>query len=415
MVNLPKENGLDHTFDLLTEGYRFMQKRFDSFQTKVFETRLMGKKMICMVGREAVELFYDASRFQRSGAIPKRVQKTLFGEKGIQTMDGSAHHVRKALFLSLMTKERLSYLQELTLEQWRARTKKWTTDKSVVLFDEAEEVLCEVACLWAGVPLKESEVSTRAYDLGALIDALGGVGPRYREGRDARIRTEKWIESLIEEYRRGEIPHNGSALEAIAKHRDENGNLLDTHMAAVELINIIRPIVAVARFIIFGMLALYQFPEEKNKIRQHGDHYLENFVQEVRRYYPFAPFLGAMAKTEFEWKGVHFKKGDTVLIDLYGTNHDPECWRNPDQFKPDRFDEEQVDLYNFVPQGGGHVTTGHRCPGEDVTVTIMKASIFYFVNELDYEVLQGQDLSINMARLPTLPNSRMVIQKQKNF
>ncbi|QTD41059.1 cytochrome P450 [Sporosarcina sp. Te-1] len=411
-MNLPVEKGLDHTFDLLTEGYRFMQKRFDSYQTKVFETRLMGKKMICMVGRDAVKLFYDPNRFQRTGAIPKRVQKTLFGENGIQTMDGAAHHVRKALFLSLMTKERLSFLHELTLEQWRIRTQKWMPGKPIILFDEAEEVLCKVACLWAGVPLEESEVATRAYDLGALIDALGGVGPRYREGRNARIRTEKWIESLIEEYRQGAIPHNGSALEAMATHRDENGHLLDTHMAAVELINIIRPIVAVARFIVFGMLALYQFPEEKNKLRHHGDHYLENFAQEVRRYYPFAPFLGAMAKTDFQWKGVQFKKGDTVLIDLYGTNHDPESWTNPYQFKPERFDEEQADLYNFVPQGGGDVTTGHRCPGEEITVTIMKASLSYFVNELDYEVMQGQDLSINMTRLPTLPNSRMVIRKQ---
>ncbi|MBB4823499.1 fatty-acid peroxygenase [Sporosarcina luteola] len=410
-MNLPVEKGFDHTFDLLTEGYRFMQKRFDSSDTKVFETRLLGKKMICMVGRDAVELFYDPARFQRSRAVPKRVQKTLFGENGVQTMDGAAHHARKALFLSLMTEDRISFLHTLTLEQWRVRAQKWTTGQPVILFDEAEEVLCKVACLWAGVPLRESEVAKRAYDLGAMIDALGGVGPRYREGRNARIRTEDWIQSLIEEYRQGTIPHTGSALEAMATHRDENGNLLDSHMAAVELINVIRPIVAVARFVVFGMLALYQFPEEKIKLNHHGEHYMENFVQEVRRYYPFAPFLGAMAKTDFDWKGVQFKKGDTVLIDLYGTNHDPESWTAPDQFRPERFDEETVDMYNFVPQGGGNPATGHRCPGEDVTVTIMKASLSFFVNELDYEVLQGQDLSINMTRLPTLPASRMVIRK----
>ena len=38
---------------------------------------------------------------------------------------------------------------------------------------------------------------------------------------------------------------------AIATHHDETGNQLNTQIAAIELINILRPIVAVARFVAF--------------------------------------------------------------------------------------------------------------------------------------------------------------------
>lgn len=409
-MTTPVDRGLDHTIDLLTEGYHFMRNRFDELGTDIFETRLMGKKMICMKGSEALELFYDSTRFQRSGAVPKRIQKSLFGEGGVQTLDGTAHQVRKLMFLSLMTETAIKRVHELTLEQWRLRATEWESGQVVVLFDEAEEVLCRVACLWAGVPLKESEVSQRAYDLGALIDAFGGVGPRYREGRNARKRTEDWIRSLIDKFHSGAIDGSNSALEVIATHRDENGKLLDAQIATVELISILRPIVAVARFIVFGQLALNDFPQYRKTLQMADDEYLQAFAQEIRRYYPFTPFLGAMVRHDFEWKGHHFKKGDTVLVDIYGTNHDSMSWNVPSLFKPERFLEETVTQYNFVPQGGGDPSQGHRCPGEDITVAIMKASLSFLVNELDYTVVRNQDLSINLTRMPTLPASRMVIK-----
>lgn len=409
---MPVDKGLDHTFNLLTEGYDFIQKRCKQFGTEVFETRLMGKKMICMTGRDAVELFYDTERFQRAGAVPKRIQKTLFGEGGIQTMDGDKHTTRKLMFLSLMTEKELNRLRFLTKQQWQIQTALWSNQQEVILFDKAEDIMCRIACLWAGVPLKESEVSRRAHDFGAMIDAIGGVGPRYQEGRKARLRTEEWIQSVIEKFRSGALNENkGNAIQTIATHRDENGELLDVQMAAVELINVLRPIVAVARFVTFGVLAINQFPQVKDKLKNAEERYWDIFVQEVRRYYPFAPFLGAMVRRDFEWKGYSFQKGASVLIDLYGTNHDPTLWDQPEDFRPERFDERKPDLFDFVPQGGGDPLKGHRCPGEEVTVIIMKASLQFLVDELKYVLTDGQNLTVNHVRLPTLPESRIVIRK----
>lgn len=409
-MQIPADKGLDHTFQLLTEGYCFLHNRFDKYNSEIIETTLLGKKMICMVGRDAVELFYDSSRFTRIGAIPKRVQKTLFGENGIQTMEGKQHSALKHLFLSMMTEEGLQYIHKLTVEQWNAQASKWNKGERIILFDEAEEVLCRVACIWAGVPLKECEVSKRAYDLGALIDALGGVGPRYQEGRKARKRTEDWIKNILSEFRNGQFKSVGKAIEKIATYKDANGKLLDLQSAAVELINVLRPIVAVARFVVFSALALHDHPEYEDKLSNATDSELEMFAQEVRRYYPFAPFLGAKARTDFEWKGYSFHEGDTVLIDLYGTNHDPTIWQSPNEFKPERFIDEKIDLYNFVPQGGGDPARGHRCPGEGLTLSIMKATLSFLVNDLDYVVVKDQDLSINFVRMPTLPASRMVLE-----
>ena len=410
-MNMPVDKALDNTFNLMTEGYTFIQERCEALHSEVFETRIMGKKMVCMTGKDAVHLFYDTERFQREGAVPKRIRKTLFGENGVQTMDGEKHKIRKLMFISLMSESGLDRLSAITIEQWRLRAEQWASQEKVILFDEAEEILCRVACLWAGVPLKNTEVRLRAYDFGAMIDAIGGVGPRYKEGKEARERAESWIGSVIEKFRDGALAaKEDTAIHKIATHQDEDGRQLNTQVAAVELINILRPIVAVARFITFGALALHDYPIYKEKLREDNSRYSEMFVQEVRRYYPFAPFLGAIVRYDFEWKGFHFKKGTSVLIDLYGINHNPKLWENPYEFRPERFKDRERDLFDFVPQGGGDPNTGHRCPGEDATVKIMEASFHFLVNELKYDVVSGQDLLVSNVRIPTLPKSRFIIQ-----
>ncbi|WP_174234279.1 cytochrome P450 [Bacillus sp. V59.32b] len=409
---IPVDKSLDSSLALLFEGYMFIQNRCRRYQSDIFQTRLLGEKVICMSGEEAGKVFYDTERFHRKGAAPKRVQKTLFGENAIQAMDGDAHKHRKLLFMSLMTPEKLKLLSNLTSEQWQARMNKWGNMNKVVLFDESQEILCRVACQWAGVPLQEEEVKHRATDFGAMVDAFGAVGPRHWQGKRARSRAEKWITEIIEKVRSGELNSpEGTALYAMAWHRELDDKPLDTQMAAVELINVLRPIVAIATYITFGALALYEYPECRKKLQSDKGDYIEMFVQEIRRYYPFGPFLGARVRSDFIWKGYNFNKGDLVLLDVYGTNHDTRLWERPNEFWPERFSEWNGSLFDFIPQGGGDHFKGHRCPGEWITIEAMKASMDFLTNHIHYEVADGQDLSISLVRMPTLPKSRFEITK----
>lgn len=301
----------------------FIKNRIDKNKSNLFVTRMLGQEVICMSGEEAAKVFYDSERFQRNGAAPKRVQESLFGVNAIQTMEGEAHIHRKLLFMSLMTPPHQKRLAELAMEQWQTSISKWESADKVVLFEEAEDILCRIACHWAGVPLKESEVKERADDFSAMVDAFGAVGPRHWKGRIARNKTEVWIREIIDDIRADKLKsEEGSALHAIAFHRQLNGSLLDTQMAAIELINVLRPIVAIATFITFAALALYEHPEFKEKLLLGNDNDLTMFAQEVRRHYPFGPFLGARVREDFIWNQCEFKKGMLVFLDMYGTNHD---------------------------------------------------------------------------------------------
>ncbi|WP_050182539.1 cytochrome P450 [Domibacillus robiginosus] len=406
---VPHDKSLDNSLALMREGYLFIQNRVDRYQSDLFEARLLGQKVICMRGEEAAKIFYDPERFQRTGAAPKRVQKTLFGMNAVQGMDGEAHTHRKLLFMSLMTPPHQKRLAELTMEQWQASISKWEGAEKVVLFDEATDILCRIACHWAGVPLQESEVKERAADFATMVDAFGAVGPRHWKGRRARTRAEEWIKKVIEDARAGKLKaEEDSALHAMAFHKELNGSQLDTQMAAVELINVLRPIVAIATFITFTALALHEHPEYKKKLQSGNSDDLERFAQEVRRFYPFGPFVGARVRKDFIWNQCEFKEGMLVLLDMYGTNHNPRLWENPNDFFPERFKEWKGSLFDFIPQGGGDPAKGHRCPGEGITVEVMKASLDFLANKIEFEV-PDQDLSYSLVKMPTLPESGFII------
>ena len=121
-------------------------------------------------------------------------------------------------------------------------------------------------------------------------------------------------------------------------------------------------------------LHLHDVPERRAEILEDAAA-RERFVQEVRRLTPFIPCMGGKVSEPFEWRGHRFRRGDWVLLDLYGTGRDPRLWRDPDRFDPDRFRGRAPGAFDMVPQGGGDHMSGHRCPGEAVVNAVLHRSL----------------------------------------
>lgn len=409
---MPRASEFDSTLSLLRQGYEFVSNTSRKLDSDIYEGRLLLQKTIFMTGEEAAHLFYDNEKFQRHGAMPKRVQKTLLGVGGVQSLDDESHRHRKHLFVQqLMAPEKIESLKQVTHQELLSAATGWPHASQIMLFPELQLILCRAVCQWAGVPLDDAEAKQRAGDLGAMIESGGRVGIPHWVGRRARKRSERWIAGLIEKVRSKElIVGKGSALYAVAFHRKLNVELLSPQIAAVELLNILRPTVAIARFLIFGALALHQHPQCKKTIASGDEEYLEMFVQEVRRFYPFFPQLAARVRKNFQWKGYLFPKGRRVILDLYGTNHDDRLWQNPHVFNPERFRNRATNAYDFIPQGGGDYQIHHRCPGEWITVELIKMIMDFLVREITYEV-PAQNLEIDLGEIPTLPASTFIIEK----
>jgi fatty-acid peroxygenase len=407
---MPHAPGFDNTLALLAEGYRFLPNRCEQLGSDVFTTRLMLRRVVCVRGEDAARMFYQPGRFTRRRAIPPTTLALLQDFGSAQTLDGDAHRKRKAMLMSLLGPLERQRLVGLAAAQWRAQFPLWARASQVGVHKAAEEVLCRAVCQWAGVPVSGQEAQRRTAEFSAMIDGAGSAGPRNWRAMLVRSRTESWARALIDAVRGGqvELPFD-SPLNVIARHRDADGQLINRKDAAVELLNLLRPTVAVARFITFAVLALHEHPHARVRIAAGDEDYLTLFAQEVRRYYPFFPAVGGRATHDFEWRGLHIARGTWVLLDMYGTDHHPAIWGDPEVFRPERFEKWESTGFDLIPQGGGDHYAGHRCAGEFATVDLVRSAARLFAGEISYSV-PVQDLSISLRRMPTLPASGMLIE-----
>lgn len=405
--------GFDHTLAFLKDGYTFISRRCEALGSDVFTTRLLLKPVTCMRGADAAALFYGGGRFTRTGgAMPPTVLRLLQDKGSVQQLDGAAHRRRKGLFVDLiMNAGAEAAVVGLFREEWRRALADWSARPSIVLLDEAYLVLTRTICRWMGVPLDETSDHTMADDLSAMVENTAHFGPSVLAALWRRRGTERKLVGLVEKVRagRGEIATD-TPLAAIAMYRDEDGALLDPEVAAVEILNIVRPTAAIARYVMFVAMALEAHPEWKTTLAGGERAMYEAFCEEVRRLYPFFPVIGGKVRIPFEWeeRGAAFAKGDWVLLDLYGTNRDARTFPDPEAFAPQRDLSWRRQGFEFVPQGGGTASTTHRCPGEQFTVGVMSEAARLLVEETDYRVPE-QDLSLDLATIPAKPPERLIL------
>ena len=403
----PRVVSPDSTLLMWLEGYPFASRRARRFHSDVFRGRLFGQPAIFVRGADAAAVFYSAS-LTRADAAPSRVVRSLFGHGGVQTLDGEEHRRRKAAFMSLMTRDHIDRFLALAEEGWRAAADRWPTLSRVTLMDEAAVILFGAACRWSGVPMRPQEVGPRAHDCRAMVEGLGAAGPRMWNALAARWRIERWAQDLVQRVRDGTLQApEGSALDVFARYRDVDGALLPIETAAVELLNVLRPITAIGRYVVFLALALHDHPRLRARLLADDD-LVEGFIHEVRRLAPFTPMLVAWVTTPFEWRGVRFEVGARVVLDVYGTLRDPRRFEAPEELRPERWRGREPSAFDLIPQGGGAFATGHRCAGEWLTIEVMKQALRVLTRELTYEV-PAQDLGYSLRRMPTAPRSGFVM------
>ncbi|GIF00282.1 cytochrome P450 [Paractinoplanes rishiriensis] len=393
---------LDQALTAPIKGYAWLPDLRRRTHGRPVPIRLLGLPAVALGGPAAAQFFYEKGNFERHGAIPGPVLDTLFGRGAVHTLDGQAHEARKALFVALLMQDGVDILAKMVGEAFDEAADGWRGGPPVSLFDATAEVIATTVARWVGVPENESDRIAQARDMIAMVDGSVALGPRHARARLARRRQERRLAELIEAVRREEpLP---SALSAIA-HHTADGCLLDARTAAVELLNIIRPATAVTWFVAFAAHALERWPG--NRARLTDDDFALAFVHELRRFYPFVPFLAARAARDLHIQRVDIRRGALTLLDVYGQHHDARVWPEPYEFRPERFLRRQIGEFELIPQGGGDPRTGHRCPGENITVALL-GELVQRLGRLEY-YLPAQDLSIDLGRVPARVRSGPLI------
>jgi cytochrome P450 len=363
---------------------------------------VLGRRAVVVRGREAVRHFYDATLIERHGAVPPPLAALLFGRGAVHGTDGAEHAARKRMFLDLLTEDRVDDLATTVARDLERRVARWR-GREVVVFDELVEVYGAAVQAWAGVdttPERTRQVSRR---LAAIVDGFGGAGAAYPKAWAARLWADRWAARLVADARTGvRAPRPGTALAELATG---TGADLSPRLAGVELLNVLRPTVAVAWPGTFLARALIRHPQWRSRLSDADEGVA--FGHEVRRTCPFVPALAGRAVRHAELDGIAIEPGDLVVLDVPGTNEDPAMWGDPESFRPERFEGLPPDPFGYVPQGGGYPDDGHRCPGEPLTVRML-AETARVLAHVSFE--QTSDTAHDPTRIPTLPTRGLPVR-----
>ncbi|MCF6377403.1 cytochrome P450 [Nocardioides KLBMP 9356] len=250
---------------------------------------------------------------------------------------------------------------------------------------------------WGGTGVTGREAEDVSRDLADVVAGFGFRAPAYARAWRARTRLDAWARDLVRDARAGELdPAEGTALHTFARGA---GRDLPVRVAAVDLLNFLRPTVAVSWLGTFAAMALAEHPDEAARLTGDGaDAHLRAFADEVRRTSPFVPALTGIATTDFRTQQHWVREGDRIVLDVPGTNTHPGAWPWASEFRPSRFLEEQPGEYRFVPQGGGSLE-GHRCPGEGVTTALLVVTLRHLART-GFTLTAGP---VRTDRIPTLP------------
>lgn len=392
-----------HAISLLTHGYRFWDMMRQRAGAEIVQTRLLHERVTAIRGAEAARFFYEEPGTERASALPTALVGPLFGKGPVHMLDGGPHAHRKALFNGLLGSEAAREVTTTLARLWDERAPGW--GGPVDVFQETAEMLVEAGCEWVGLTLRPEEIAGRARDLLSMVDGFGAPSARQVRARRARRRTDTWVEGFVEASRRSATT-GSSPLDVVAHHRDESGELLAVHTAAVEVINLVRPLVAVS-WLVSGMFEAFDvFPERRADLLAERVSAMD-VAQEIRRTYPFVPFLATRATRDLTWHDTQIPAGTLIVLDVWGTNHDPRLWPDPDSFDPSRFERTPVTPYNLVPQGGGS-RQGHRCPGEDLTLAAL-VTLARRVAELRFQVVGPR---ADLRRMPPRPHRKVQIARR---
>lgn len=118
--------------------------------------------------------------------------------------------------------------------------------------------------------------------------------------------------------------------------------------------------------------------------------YLRCMVKETMRIHPPVPFLiPRKVEEDVEVRGYTVPKNCQVLVNAWAIGRDADAWKNPLEFKPERFLESDMDVrgrdFELIPFGAGR----RICPGLPLAIRMVSVMLGSLLNSFDWRLEYG--------------------------
>lgn len=130
--------------------------------------------------------------------------------------------------------------------------------------------------------------------------------------------------------------------------------------------------------------------------------YLNAVVKEVLRLHPPGPLLSwaRLAITDTIIDGHEIPAGTTAMVNMWAICRDPEIWKNPQEFRPERFLDETEGLVDMLVTGTdlrlAPFGSGRRsCPGKGLGLTTVSFWVALLLQEFKLGRCDGYEVDMS--------------------
>ncbi|CAL4936085.1 unnamed protein product [Urochloa decumbens] len=121
--------------------------------------------------------------------------------------------------------------------------------------------------------------------------------------------------------------------------------------------------------------------------------YLQCILNETLRLYPAVPLMVPHESTaDCTVGGYHVPSGTLLIVNAYAIHRDPEAWKDPAAFRPERFEDGSAEGRLLLPFGMGR----RRCPGDTLALRTLGLVIATLIQCFDWDTVGGAD-KVDMA------------------
>ncbi|KAM7275053.1 hypothetical protein ACFE04_016919 [Oxalis oulophora] len=230
-------------------------------------------------------------------------------------------------------------------------------------------------------------------------------------------RVRKFVRGIIEEHRLSELrkpSHDDGDFVDVLLSLEGEEKLEEDDMVAVLWEMIFRGTDTTALLTEWLMAELILNPKVQSKLRDEIDSavtdgdvtdadvaklpYLQAVVKETLRTHPPGPLLSwaRLSTSDVQLSnGMIIPSNTTAMVNMWAITHDPNVWEDPNEFRPERFLNADVDVrgcdLTLAPFGAGR----RVCPGKNLGLVSVSLWVAKLIKEFDWfeDVENRVDLS----------------------
>ncbi|HEX8065237.1 MAG TPA: cytochrome P450 [Thermoleophilaceae bacterium] len=352
----------------------------------VFAVRYVGfGDGVYVADPDAIRELFTGDQSELLAGEANSILEPVVGRHSVLVLDGPEHLRQRRLLLPPFQGSRVTAFRSTVREVAEREVDRWRPGQELVVRERMRALTFEVICRAVFGVTEPARVERLRGALTAVLDTssavmafrlmradLGPLSPGGRLARRLRAADALIYEEIARRREATDLDERTDVLSLLLRARDEDGRPMTDSELRDELFTMLAAgHETTATGLAFAIELLLRNPDVLARLRRSldegDDDYLAAVGKETLRLRPVIDAAERTLTAPRTVAGWELPPGINVYPAIVLVHHRPDLYPEPGAFRPERFTDEGVESYSWLPFGGGI----RRCIGAALAQTEM--------------------------------------------